>query len=362
MIERLARYVRVPSLSKQESALADLVAGELAEAGLEVRRDGANVWVEIGDADRPRLLFNSHLDTVPPAPGWSADPWQPRIQAGRLTGLGANDAKGCIVALVEAALTLRSELRSGRPLGGTVILALTAEEEISGAGLATLIDTLRPIDAAVIGEPTGLTPMIAQRGLLIVRATARGAGGHPGNTTDPAANAICVAAEDIAALRRFDWGPAHPLLGAAHANVTMISGGVARNVVPTACEFWIDVRTTPLQPHGETFERMKSVLKSELHLHSQRLVPVETAADAPVAQAARRASGRTPAGSPTMSDMVFTAGIDAVKIGPGESARSHTADEFVLESELAAGATAYAALARDYFARMAAAQAAGGFA
>ncbi len=418
MIERLRRLVQTPSLSREEAAVADIVAAELESIGLTVHRRGNNLWTEIGDAPRPRLLLNSHLDTVPPGQGWSGDPWTLRRDGDRWIGLGANDAKGCVVAMMEAAIALhalasdRSDsgvapvsngrdsgvapVSTGRdsgvapvsdgrdsgvapvsdgrdsvvapvfnrclpmgstgprqPLGGTLVLALTAEEEITGNGLGTILNEIGPIDAALVGEPTGLTPMIAQRGLLILRCEARGRSSHPANTpSDCDHNAIAIAARDVLAIQRYDWGPPHEWLGACHAHVTMIEGGVARNVVPDRCTFYVDVRTTPNQPHGATIERLRRDLASAVHVHSDRLVPIETAVDERIVRAVLAAlPGVRPAGSPAMSDMVFLAGIPAVKIGPGDTRRSHTPDEYVTEAELAAGADAYRRIASEYFAR-----------
>lgn len=351
MIERLAQYVRIPSVSGQEGALADAVAADLMTAGLRVQRHGNNLWCELGDAPRPRLLLNSHLDTVPPGQGWSADPWMPVLRDGRLTGLGANDAKGCVVAMIEAALAVRRRMEAGPPLGGTIVLALTAEEETSGQGLGVILERLRPIDAALVGEPTGMVPMTAQRGLLILRGVARGRSGHPANTpADGDDNAISVAARDLAALSGFDWGGAHPLLGRCHAHATRIRGGVANNVVPDECEFVLDIRTTPLEAHRALYERLRAAMRSELHVHSERLAPVETAADERIVRAVLRAlPGAIPAGSAAMSDMVFLAGVPAVKIGPGDTRRSHTADEYALESEIRDGAAGYERIVEGYF-------------
>lgn len=354
MIERLARYVAMRSVSKEERALADLIEGELRGAGLTVARQDNNLWATLGDAERPRLLLNSHLDTVPPSQGWTGDPWTARFEEreGRLTGLGANDAKGCVTALIEAVLRWKARMERGERLGGAIVLALTAEEETSGNGLGTVLERLKPIDAGIVGEPTDLVPMTAQRGLLIVKGVARGRTAHPGNTPpERAENAIMVAAEDLVRLREFDWGPAHPLLGRCHANVTVIQGGVARNVIPDACEFFLDVRTTPLEAHATLFERLRAFCKSELVIHSQRLVPVQTDERERIVRAVCAAlPGTRPTGSPTMSDMVYLAGIPAVKIGPGQSPRSHTPDEFILAAELAAGADAYERIIGQYFA------------
>jgi acetylornithine deacetylase len=351
MITRLARYVAIPSLSRQEGPLADALQADLAAAGLEVHRQGHNLWCAVGDQNRPRLLLNSHLDTVPPGQGWSHDPWVPRREGGRLSGLGANDAKGCVVALVETVLAAHARMQRGERLGGTLVLALTAEEEVSGEGLASIRPRLEPLDAALVGEPTQLVPMTAQRGLLVLRGVARGRTAHPANTLpENADNAILTAARDLLALREFDWGPVHPLLGRAHGHVTKISGGVAHNVIPDQCEFVLDVRTTPAESHAGLHARLSAALTSELLVHSARLVPVETGADTPIVQAVLRTlPGVAPAGSPTMSDMVFLNGIPAVKIGPGDSRRSHTPDEFLREQELIDGVAAYGRIVREFF-------------
>lgn len=352
MIEQLAQFVAIPSLSRQEAALADAVCAALEKTGLRVCRQANNLWCEIGDAARPRLLLNSHLDTVPPGQGWSHDPWRPQLANGRFSGLGANDAKGCVTAMMAAVRATKRRLDAGDWLGGTVVLALTAEEEISGQGLATILDSLKPLDAAIVGEPTGLVPMIAQRGLLILRGVARGRGSHPANTPPESNdNAILTAAPDLMKLREFDWGPPHPLLGRCHAHVTRISGGIANNVIPDTCEFVLDVRTTPRETHGQLYERLRAALKSELHIHSDRLRAMSTSVAEPIVQAVLAARpGTRPAGSPAMSDMVFLAGIPAVKIGPGESSRSHTPDEFITAQELADGMVTYERIMQEYFA------------
>ncbi len=355
MIERLRQLVETKSLSREEDEIADLVSRMLHDAGLDVQREGNNVWCTVGDRERPRLLLNSHLDTVPPGEGWTADPWTLREVDGRLVGLGANDAKGCVTALIEAVLAIRQRLDAGAALGGTVVLALTAEEENTGAGLGTVLDRLGPLDAGIVGEPTDLTPMIAQRGLLILRCIAGGRSAHPANTPpEVAENAIVTAARDIARLSDFDWGATHTQLGRCHANVTTMTGGVARNVIPDRCEFTLDIRTTPLEDHASLTRRLAAVLESELVVHSDRLVPIGTAPTAAIVRAVSRALPEAvPAGSPAMSDMVFLNGIPAVKIGPGHSPRSHTPNEYIRPEELRAGAAAYEEIIRAYFAEAA---------
>ncbi len=355
LANRLLRWVATPSVSRQEDALADLVAAELTHAGLNVRRHLNNIWCELGDAPRPRLLLNSHLDTVPPASGWTHDPHTPRDDGQRLIGLGANDAKGCGAAMCEALLRMQESMTAGRPLCGTLILALTAEEEISGRGLAEVLPQFGPIDAALVGEPTGLTPMIAQRGLLVLRCASAGRTSHPANTpADAPTNAIQNAVDALRRLREFDWGEPHELLGRCHAHVTRIQGGMANNVIPDRCEFVLDIRSTPRESHAALRARLSAFLAEagcEVAVCSDRLVPVHTPADAGIVRAVQRAlPGAVPAGSPAMSDMVFLAGVPSVKIGPGHSPRSHTPDEFILWDELRGGADAYERIVREYFA------------
>jgi len=351
VIERLAKFVAIPSISRDERALADVLCADLQAAGLKLERQANNIWCAVGDQPRPRLLLNSHLDTVPPGDGWSGDPFTLRRMDDRLVGLGANDAKGCVVALITAVLRWKARLERGQSLGGTIVLALTAEEETSGAGLGTILDALRPLDAALVGEPTQMTPMIAQRGLLVLRGVTRGRTAHPANTLpESAENAIVAAAEQLLRLRDFDWGPVHPLLGRCHGHVTLIHGGIARNVIPDACEFFLDVRTTPAESHEDLHARLARHLQCELHVHSDRLQPIETDAREPIVAAVRAAlPGCVPSGSPAMSDMVYLAGVPAVKVGPGESRRSHTPDEWIGTDELERGAAGYERAAQAYF-------------
>lgn len=353
MIDRLRRYVAIPSLSRHENALADCVQGELQAARIRVERSGNNVWCEIGDAERPRLLLNSHLDTVPPADGWQGDPYQPACTDDRVVGLGANDAKGCVVAIVETAINLWKRRLAGQRIGGTIVVALTAEEEISGQGLSAVLGRLRPLDAAIVGEPTGMQPMTAQRGLLILKGITRGQSAHPANTpTGLARNAVVAAARAMLQIERFDWGPTHPLLGKCHGHVTTVRGGTASNVIPDRCEFDLDIRTTPAESHRALFERLSAAIDCEFSVHSERLVPVETNPREPIVQAVLSALPNTrPAGSPAMSDMVFLSDVPTVKIGPGDSTRSHTANEFIARAELEAGASGYLRITEEYLRR-----------
>jgi acetylornithine deacetylase len=336
----LESLVAIPSVSGAELALADHVSGLLSAEGFQVRRSGANVWFEVGD-EGPRILFVSHLDTVPPCDGWSGDPFTPRWNGDRLAGLGANDAKGCVAAMLLAAADLK-DLKGAR-----AVFAFTAGEEVGGKGIQEVLPDLGALDAAVVGEPTGLEICAAQRGMLILRCTARGEAAHVAHA-GLGQNAIHMAARDIQKLAEMTF-EAHPLLGATRAQVTQVQGGRARNQVPDSCEFFTDLRTTPNLDHDQLAERIALALESEVSVHSGRYKAVATNPSEPVVRAALAASGRkAPCGSATASDWAFLSHLPAVKAGPGDTHRSHRPDEWISLPELAAGRRFYAALAALY--------------
>ena len=265
-------------------------------------------------------------------------------------------SKGCVAALLEAALRLRQAAASGAALG-PVWVALSAMEETGGEGLNTVLPLLPPLGAALVGEPTGCRPVLAQKGLLVLRVLAAGVAGHAAHAErDGARNAVHAAARDVAWLAALGaddrglLGPPHPLLGSTTLQVTRIEGGHARNAVPDRCEFWVDVRTNPGVDPEALAAGLRAGLASELTVHSRRLGAVETQAAEPVARAAVEVSGCPGEGSRTASDWVHLAGVPTVKIGPGETARSHRADEYVTRSELGRAAEVYQGIARRYFA------------
>jgi acetylornithine deacetylase len=343
--ELLTLLVGTPSVSGEEGPLADLVLELLTARGFQVRRQGHNLWFSFGKPGGARLLLNSHLDTVPPCAGWEGDPFTPVWHGPRLQGLGANDAKGCVAAILLAAFELTKQ-----PLDGEVVVALSAEEETGGQGIATILDQLGPFDGAVVGEPTGLRVCAAQRGLLILKCTARGQSGHVANAQMLGAeNAIHKAARDIAKVAAMDF-PAHPLLGSQKAQVTQIQGGLRRNQVPDACEYFIDLRTSPEQDHDALAMSFQRQLESEVTIHSKRYLPKGTDPGHPIVRAALEAAGKAgPVGSGTTSDWAFLGGIPAVKAGPGDTFRSHTPNEYLTLPELEAGAAFYAHLATAFF-------------
>jgi acetylornithine deacetylase len=344
--ELLEALVAIPSVSGQEGALADALQARLAGMGFAVSRKGHNLWFEVGQGG-PRLLVNSHLDTVPPCAGWTSDPFAPAWSGTRLTGLGANDAKGCVAAMVLAAAALQAD-PAAPP--GTAVFAFTAEEETGGAGLGTILGDLGALDAALVGEPTGLQPCLAQRGMLMLRCVAKGLSAHVAHP-ELGDNAIHKAARDIAKLAAKTYAP-HPLLGTASPQVTTIQGGLAKNQVPDAVEFFVDVRTTPNLDNASVARDLDAELESEVHVHSARYLPKATPADHPIAKAAVEASGHAGVGSATASDWAFLGDLPAVKVGPGDTMRSHRPDEWLDLAELEAGAAFYGRAIRAYFAHV----------
>jgi acetylornithine deacetylase len=343
--ELITLLVGTPSVSGEEGPLADLLVELLSARGFAVQRQGHNLWFSFGKQGGARILLNSHLDTVPPCAGWEGDPFTPLWNGARLQGLGANDAKGCVAALLLAAFEL-----SQRDLAGEVVVALTAEEETGGQGIATILDQLGPLDGAVVGEPTGLRVCAAQRGLLILKCTARGQSGHVANAQMLGAeNAIHKAARDIGRVAAMDF-PVHALLGSQKAQVTQIQGGLRRNQVPDACEFFIDLRTGPDQDHDALAADFQGQLESEVAIHSKRYLPKGTDAAHPIVRAALQAAGKAgPVGSGTTSDWAFLGDLPAVKVGPGDTFRSHAPNEYLTLPELEAGTAFYASLVPAFF-------------
>jgi acetylornithine deacetylase len=340
--------VSTPSISGRETALADRLERWMSERGWRPERLGNSVLVTAGTG--PLLLLDTHIDTVPPTAGWTKDPEAATVEDGRVYGLGANDAKAAAAALLGAFSELTAE-----DLPITLALALVEGEETRGIGTETVLAALTERDrrpaAAVVGEPTGLDVAIAQKGLLILKLAATGDACHAAHAAALGArNAIRGLARDLIALDDLDLGPDHPVLGPTSLEPTQVEGGTARNVVPDSSAAILDLRTTPAAPHGTLIERIQqTVAHSVLEVVSRRLEPRETARHEAVVEAAVRARPAARVyGSGTMSDLVFMKGIPAVKVGPGQSERSHTPDEFALESEVLEGRRFYVTLVQRY--------------
>ena len=337
----------IRSVSGEEAEIAEFLGDLLRRNRIAFSRIGNSLLATLGSG--PLLLFDTHLDTVPPAAGWTREPWDARSIDGCVYGLGANDAKASVAAMTAAFLAFREA-----DLPFTLALALVEGEETRGIGteavLAELARRGTPPTAAVIGEPTGLDLAVAQKGLMVLELVARGDACHAANAAALGAkNAARGLAHDLVALERVDFGAPHPRLGAITVEPTQLRAGTARNVVPGEAAAVLDVRTTPALDRREIVARIGRAVAGEVRVLSDRLLPRETAESAPLVEAARRARPEARlCGSPTLSDMVFMEGIPAVKCGPGKSERSHTPDEYVLESEIVDGARFYTRLVRAY--------------
>jgi acetylornithine deacetylase len=350
--ELLKELVATPSLSGEEAALAELVVKRARAWGLSPGMMGRNVVIRVGADEGPHLLMNSHLDTVAPVAAWSHEPFDPQETDGRISGLGANDAKGCVAALLCAVAGV-----ADRWLPGQVVLALTVDEEIGGGGegLEQLIHELGPLDAAVIGEPTSLDICCAQKGLLILEVETHGDARHAAHAHRlPGANAIEEASRAIAALSDWDPGLEHPLLGPATCHVTTIEGGTRRNVIPDRCVFCLDIRHVDDSSIPHIVDQIRSLTGAEIRVRSDRLRSFSTDPDSSIARAARRARPQSEIiGSATLSDAVWTRHLPTVKVGPGHTERSHTAGEYVTRSELDEGVVFYLRLIEEFFAQAA---------
>ncbi len=339
--------VGIASVSGQEAALADHLAGWLAERGLAVARVGGSLYAECGadDAQAPLVLFDSHLDTVPEASGWTRRPFAATMEGDRVYGLGANDAKASVAAMCCAVAA-----HAHKALPFRLGLALVEGEETKSIGtervLAWLAERGRQPAMAVLGEPTGLEIATAQKGLMVLELVATGDACHAAHAAALGArNAARRLARDLVALDLVDLGAAHPELGPITVEPTVVRAGEARNAIPAIATAVLDVRSTPSLSHAEVVARLRSVLASEVRVVSDRLRPRATPLDAPLVLAARRARPAARCfASPTLSDMALMPEIPAIKVGPGDTRRSHTADEYVLTGELVEGETFYRGL------------------
>lgn len=334
-VELLKRLIATPSLSRDEARTAELISGYLAEHGAAPERLANNVWVRSDgfDPTRPTLLMNSHHDTVRPAASYTRDPFAPTVEGDRLYGLGSNDAGASAVCLIQTFLTFRT-----RKLPFNLVLAVSAEEECMGEnGMRALLPALGRIDMALVGEPTGMQAAAGERGLVVLDCTAHGKSGHAAR--GEGVNALYIALEDIARLRSFRFERESELLGPVGIAVTQIEAGTQHNVVPDTCRFVADIRTTDAYTNEETVEILRGALRSQAVPRSTRIRASALDAAHPLARAAQ-AAGRRSYVSPTTSDMALMP-FPSLKMGPGESSRSHTADEYVLLPEIGEGIGIY---------------------
>ncbi|MBI4422643.1 MAG: M20/M25/M40 family metallo-hydrolase [Elusimicrobia bacterium] len=338
----LGELVRTPSESGAEEAVADRLEAELKALGLGPVRVGRSLYAVLGRGGK-LLLLNSHLDTVPPGEGWTRPPLGAVVEAGRLYGRGSNDAKGSVAAMLLGA----ARAYASAPPPGRVCLAFGCEEETSNRGIADLLARVPQPDAAVVGEPTGLQPAVAQKGLLLLTVTAKGRSAHA--AWGGGVNAVHAAAKDILALASVSFDREHPVLGRPSLEVTQVEGGRRHNVIPDRCTLVVDIRTTPAYAPDELVAMVRATVRGEVEVRSRRLESVDTPVGHPIVRAALAANpGATPFGSPTVSDWAYLKGNPAVKAGPGDSRRSHAPDEYLELAELEAGVLFYERLIRAY--------------
>lgn len=332
----LRDLIRTPSFSKEEAGTAELLVRFLTERGVEIHRKGNNVWAfnRWYDPARPTVLLNSHHDTVRPNSAYTRDPFDPAIEGDRLYGLGSNDAGASVVSL----LTVFLYFYERKDLKYNLCVAITAEEENSGSGgLESVIPELGPLEFAVVGEPTLMQLAIAERGLMVIDCVTHGKAGHAAR--EEGENAIYKALPDIEWFRTYRFPKVSELFGAVKMSVTVIQAGTQHNVVPAECRFTVDVRVTDRYTNEEVLETIRQYVGSEVIPRSTRLKPSSIPPEHPIVQAGI-ALGRTTYGSPTTSDQALL-DIPSLKLGVGDSARSHSADEYVHLSEIREGIDLY---------------------
>lgn len=336
-VELLMNMIRIPSVSREEKDAADYMERWMKGNGFEARRLGNNLWMESGPADgRPTILLNAHIDTVKPASGNTRDPFTPEIEDGCLYGLGSNDDGGSLIALLETYSRLIQKEQPYR-----LIFSATAEEEVSGkGGLDLILPELGRIDFGVMGEPTGMRMAVAERGLMVLDCTAYGKSGHAAR--NEGVNAIYKAIEDIQWFKSHSFDRVSDFLGAVKMSVTQINAGTQHNVVPDKCTFVVDVRPNGMYTNPELLELIKSSVSSEVKERSTRIGSSHLPMDHP-AVVRGLSLGLEPFGSPTTSNQALCH-FPTLKIGPGDSARSHSADEYIRLDEIANGIETYVAL------------------
>lgn len=332
----LCRLIATPSFSREEHATAELLSDFIQNQGVAFQRKRNNIWAANlhFDPAKPTILLNSHHDTVRPNAAYTLDPFEPLVREGKLYGLGSNDAGAALVSLLAAFLHFYNH----ENLTHNLLFAATAEEEISGLnGVESILPELGGIALAIVGEPTLFQMAVAEKGLLVLDCTARGKAGHAAR--EEGVNAIYEALSDIEWFRTYRFPKVSSMLGPVKMSVTVIQAGTQHNVVPAECRFTVDVRCTEAYSHEELLEIIRGHVRAEVAPRSMRLRPSAIAMDHPIVQAGL-AMGLSAYGSPTTSDqalMPFT----SIKIGPGDSARSHSADEFVYLHEIEQGIAGY---------------------
>ena len=328
-VSLLSHLIATPSVSRDERRAADIMEEELTRCGFTPHREANNVWA-IGPCqreDRPTLLLNAHIDTVKPVASYTRNPYEPSLEDGTLYGLGSNDCGGGLVSLLQ----VFRELSASERCPYNLVYLASAEEEVSGKdGISRALPLLPHVDVAIVGEPTGMQPAVAEKGLMVVDITAHGKSGHAAR--NEGVNAIYEALDDLCWIRSHRFDRVSRFLGPTKMQATVVNAGTQHDVVPDECKIVVDVRTNELYTNEEVFDIISSHCKSECRARSFRLHSSRIDLNHPLVERCV-ALGLQPFGSPTLSDQALMP-FASLKLGPGQSARSHSANEYIKVSEI----------------------------
>ena len=334
-VELLKKLIATPSVSRNEKDAADIMEQTIRSYGFEPQREANNIWIidPHYDESRPTLLLNAHIDTVKPVASWTRDPFSPDVEDGVLYGLGSNDCGGGLCSLLQIFRMLTE-----KPQQYNLIYLASAEEEVSGKdGITRALPLLPHIDLAIVGEPTGMNPAVAEKGLMVLDVIAHGKSGHAAR--NEGVNAIYEALDDMRWIRDYKFEKVSEFLGPTKMTLTVVNAGTQHNVIPDKCTMLVDIRTNEFYDNEEVFEFISQHLKSEVKAHSFRLKSSRIDPEHPLIKKCV-AMGMKPFGSPTLSDQALMH-FPSFKLGPGESSRSHSADEFIKISEISDAVAKY---------------------
>ena len=327
-VQLLKKLIATPSVSRNEKDAADIMEQTIRSYGFEPQREANNLWIidPHYDESRPTLLLNAHIDTVKPVASWSREPFSPDVEDGVLYGLGSNDCGGGLCSLLQIFRMLTE-----KPQSYNLIYLASAEEEVSGKdGITRALPLLPHIDLAIVGEPTGMNPAVAEKGLMVLDVIAHGKSGHAAR--NEGVNAIYEALDDMRWIRDYKFEKVSEFLGPTKMTLTVVNAGTQHNVIPDKCTMLVDIRTNEFYDNEEVYELIRQHLKSEVKAHSFRLKSSRIDPEHPLIRKCV-AMGMKPFGSPTLSDQALMH-FPSFKLGPGESSRSHSANEFIRISEI----------------------------
>ena len=327
-VQLLKKLIATPSVSRYEKDAADIMEQTVRSYGFKTQREANNLWIidPHYDESRPTLLLNAHIDTVKPVASWSRDPFSPDVEDGVLYGLGSNDCGGGLCSLLQIFRMLTE-----KPQSYNLIYLASAEEEVSGKdGITRALPLLPHIDLAIVGEPTGMNPAVAEKGLMVLDVIAHGKSGHAAR--NEGVNAIYEALDDMRWIRDYKFEKVSEFLGPTKMTLTVVNAGTQHNVIPDKCTMLVDIRTNEFYDNEEVYEFIRQHLKSEVKAHSFRLKSSRIDPEHPLIRKCV-AMGMKPFGSPTLSDQALMH-FPSFKLGPGESSRSHSANEFIRISEI----------------------------